>query len=61
VAFFEKRGDLQSFSRQKWNRRFHERSSYRYLNQLPLNGGETAREVNGVELTVTRTDTAEFL
>jgi hypothetical protein len=31
------------------------------MNQLPLNGGETALEVNWVELTLTRTDTAEVL
>jgi hypothetical protein len=56
VASFEKTGDVPSFSLQKWNGRFHERSTYRYLNQLPLNGGETALEVNWVELRVTRTD-----
>jgi len=61
VASFEKTGSLQSFSLQKWNGRFHERSTYRYLNQLPLNGSETALEVNWVELTVTRTDTGEIL
>jgi hypothetical protein len=56
VASFEKTGSLQSFSLQKWNGRFQERATYRYLNQLPLNGGQTALEVNWVELTVTRTD-----
>jgi hypothetical protein len=34
VASFEKTGDLQSFSLQKWNGRFHERSTYRYLNRM---------------------------
>jgi hypothetical protein len=52
VASFEKTGDLASFSIRTWNGRFHECSTYRYLNQLPLNGGETALEVNWVELTV---------
>jgi hypothetical protein len=61
VASFEKRGSLPSFSLQKWNGRFHERATYRYLNQLPLNGSETALEVNWVELTVTRIDTGEVL
>jgi hypothetical protein len=61
VASFEKTGSLPSFSLQKWNGRFHERATYPYLNQLPLNGGETALEVNWVELTVTRTDTGEIL
>jgi hypothetical protein len=46
VASLEKTGDLQSFSLQKWNGRFHERATYRSLNQLPLNGSETALEVN---------------
>lgn len=61
VASFEKTGDLQTFSLQKWNGRFHQRTTYRYLNQVPLNGSETALEVNWVELTVTRTDTGEIL
>jgi hypothetical protein len=61
VASFEKTGDLPSFSIRTWNGRFHECSTYRYLNQVPLNGGETALEVNWVELTVTRTDTGEIL
>jgi hypothetical protein len=61
VASFEKTGDLPSFSIRTWNGRFHERSTYRYLNQLPLNGSEMALEVNWVELTVTRTDTGEIL
>jgi hypothetical protein len=61
VASLEKTGSLQSFSRQTWNGRFHERATYRYLNQLPLNGSETALAVNWVELTVTRPDTGEIL
>ena len=30
--------------------------NYRYLNQLPINGGKDTLAVNWVELTVTRTD-----
>jgi hypothetical protein len=56
VAAFERTGDLPTFSIHRWNGRFHERATYRYINQLPLNGGETALEVNWVELTLTRTD-----
>jgi hypothetical protein len=56
VASFEKRGDLPSFSVRTWNGRFHECSTYRYLNQLPINAGKDALAVNWVELTVTRTD-----
>jgi hypothetical protein len=61
VAAFEKTGDLQSFSIRTWNGRFHERATYRYMNQLPLNGAEAALEVNWVELTLARTDTGEVL
>jgi hypothetical protein len=61
VAAFERTGDLPSFSIHRWNGRFHERSTYRYMNQLPLNGNETALEVNWVELILTRTDTGEVL
>jgi hypothetical protein len=36
VASFEKTGDLPSFSICTWNNRFHECSTYRDLNQVPL-------------------------
>jgi hypothetical protein len=61
VAAFEKAGDLDTFSIRRWNGRFHERATYRYLNQLPLNGNATALHVNWVELTLSRTDTGEVL
>jgi len=57
----QKTGELQTFSILRWNGRFHECSTYRYLNRLPRNGGETALQVNWVELTLTRTDTGEVL
>jgi hypothetical protein len=44
-----------------WNGRYAEISTYRYANQLPLNGDPHALEVNWCELTVTREDTSELL
>ena len=56
-----KGGDVQTFSIHKWNGRFRECYTYRYLNQLPLNGSETALDINWVELMLTRADTGELL
>lgn len=44
-----------------WNGQFAEIWTYRYVNQLPLRGGEQALEVNWCELTITRQDTGEQL
>lgn len=44
-----------------WNGQFAEIWTYRYINQLPLRGGEQALEVNWCELTITRQDTGEQL
>lgn len=61
VASLEKSGDLETFSLRRWNGRFHERWTYRFVNQLPIKDGETVLQVNWVELTITNTKTAETL
>ena len=43
----------------KWNGRYGEIYTYRYANQLPLRGDQSALEVNWCELTLTREDTGE--
>jgi len=45
----------------KWNGRYAEIYTYRYANQLPLRGDQSALEVNWCELTITREDTGELI
>lgn len=59
LATLEKR--VKTLSYRRWNGRFHENYHYRYANRLPLRDGDTALEVNWVELTITRTDTQQIL
>jgi hypothetical protein len=61
VESFEKTNDLSSFSTRKWNGRFHERTTYRYLNQLPIKDGDNVLHVNWVEVTIRHTKTQEIL
>lgn len=61
VESLEKTQDIESFSVRKWNGRFHERTTYRYLNQLPIKDGEDTLQVNWVEVTVLHTNTQEIL
>lgn len=37
----------------RWNGRFYERWAYRYVNSVPLRGGEKALQVNWCEITIT--------
>jgi hypothetical protein len=61
VESFEKTQDLESFSQRKWNGRFHEHTTYRYRNQLPIKEGEEVLHVNWVEVTVRHSKTQEIL
>lgn len=45
----------------KWNGRYAEIHTYRYANQLPLRGDQSALEVNWCELVITREDTGELI
>jgi len=61
VESFEKTNDLESFSIRKWNGRFHERYTYRYINELPIKDADEVLHVNWVEVTVRNTKTQEIL
>lgn len=61
VDSLEKSNDLEAFSVQKWNGRFHERWRYRSAQQLPLKDGEQVLKVNWVELSITHAQTGETL
>ena len=50
---------ITTFSYRKWNGRFHELHTYRYVNNLPIKQGDDALLVNWIELTSIRTDTQE--
>jgi len=52
---------LPTLTRRHWNGKFAEIWTYRYINQVPLRGGEQALEVNWCELTITREDTGQQL
>jgi hypothetical protein len=45
----------------KWNGRYAEIYTYRYANQLPVRGDQSALEVNWCELTIIREDTGEVI
>ena len=61
VDSFEKTNDISTFTTRKWNGRFHEHWSYRYINHLPIKDGEDVLGVNWVEITITHTGTKENL
>ena len=61
VESFEKTQEIESFSMRKWNGRFHERTTYRYINQLPIKNGDDVLHVNWVEVTVRHTKTQKIL
>lgn len=53
--------ELPTLTRRHWNGKFAEIWTYRYINQVPLRGGEKALDVNWCELTITRQDTGQQL
>ena len=61
VDFLASSQALASKRRRHWNGRYAEIYTYRYTNQLPLNGDPNAMKVNWCELTITREDTNERL
>lgn len=61
VAFLSKNGLVQEFSTRTWGGRFYRLSQYRFVNQVPLRGGEEALAVNWCEITITREDTGRRL
>jgi hypothetical protein len=52
---------LSGLTERRWNSRFHELWTYRYVNQIPIRAGEEALLVNWAELTLTHAQTQEQL
>lgn len=61
VGYLSVQGLLGCKGVQNWNGRYAEIYTYRYANQLPLRGDQSALEVNWCELTITREDTGEVI
>jgi hypothetical protein len=59
IEFLSVQGLLGRKVVRKWNGRYAEIYTYRYANQLPLRGDQSALEVNWCELTITREETGE--
>ena len=53
--------DLDHFTLRQWNGRFYEIITYRYINDVPLRGGEDALRVNWVEMTIMHAQTGKQL
>ncbi len=53
IALLDKIAGVSQVKVRRWNGRFHEKWLYRYVNQVPLRGGEHALQVNWCELTIT--------
>lgn len=53
--------EVPTFSIKKWNGHFHEESTYRYMNQVPIKDGDDPLAVNWLEIEITRTDTGQVL
>ena len=53
--------ELPTLTRRRWNGKFAEIWTYRYINQVPLRAGQDALDVNWCELTITREETAKQL
>lgn len=61
IDYLEAQGEVSHLSQRSWNGRYTEIYAYRYLNQVPIRGGQDALKVNWCELTITREDTGEIL
>jgi hypothetical protein len=61
VDFLAANGVLGTKVVRRWRGRYAEICTYRYANQLPLNGGQEALAVGWCEVTITREDTGEQL
>ncbi len=61
VDYLSVQGLLGRKGVRNWNGRYAEIYTYRYANQLPLRGDQSALEVNWCELTITREDTGEVI
>ncbi|MEI7511825.1 MAG: ISNCY family transposase [Candidatus Peregrinibacteria bacterium] len=61
VKFLENNGTLSTYAVRGWNGKQGEIYTYRYANDLPLNGEPNAMLVNWCELTITDEETGAFV
>ena len=56
VDYLDRIGEVQQLSFRHWNGRYAEKHHFRFVNDVPLRGGEAAMNVNWCEITITRQD-----
>lgn len=61
LDFLAANNDIDQLTVHRWNGRFIEIETYRYVNDVPLRGGEEALAVSWCELTLTHAKTGEQL
>ena len=61
IEYLEKTGEVEHLTFRHWNGRYAERWEYRFVNDVPLRGGEDALDVNWCEITITRKDNGRQL
>lgn len=61
LAFLTANGDIDQLQVNRWNGRFTEIAVYRFINEVPLRGGDKALSVNWGEVTITHAKTGKQL
>lgn len=61
LDFLAANDDIEQVCLHRWNGRFTQIETYRYVNEVPLRGGEDALLVNWAEITITHSKTGEQL
>jgi hypothetical protein len=61
IEYLERTGEVEHLTLRHWNGRYAERWEYRFVNDVPIRGGEDALEVNWCEITITRKDNGRQL
>lgn len=61
LDFLDKNDDIEQTTCRRWNGRFTEIITCRYVSDVPLRGGETALNVNWLEVTITHSKTGQPL
>ena len=61
LDFLAANGDIDQVQVHHWNGRFTEIATYRFINEVPLRGGDKALNVNWCEIIITHSKTGEQL
>jgi hypothetical protein len=61
IEYLERTGEVEHLTFRRWNGRYAERWAYRFVNDVPIRGGEDALDVNWCEITITRKDNGRQL